>query len=275
VPTIITIHHPITIDRDIDIKSVRAPWSKLKHMRWYSFIGMQKRVCLKFYKIITVSESARNDISRDFELPKRRFRVIPNGIDIDLFHPIPDIERETGRIIVTNSADTPLKGLKYLLQAVTKVSKTHNIRLTIVGKPKKNSSIIKVIRDLGIRKLITFTGRIDNGEFVRQYARSSIAVVPSMYEGFGLPVGEAMACALPIISTTGGALPEVVGDAGILVPPGNSEALAKAITELLDNPERSKRLGQEGYQRVHNLFTWKRAAEKTVEAYREAIRDHS
>ncbi|MBW1887334.1 MAG: glycosyltransferase family 4 protein, partial [Deltaproteobacteria bacterium] len=120
-----------------------------------------------------------------------------------------------------------------------------------------------------------FTGRIDNGEFVRQYARSSIAVVPSMYEGFGLPVGEAMACALPIISTTGGALPEVLGDAGILVPPGNSEALAKAITELLDNPERSKRLGQEGYQRVHNLFTWKRAAEKTVEAYREAIRDHS
>ena len=274
VPTIITIHHPITVDRDIDIKSVRAPWSKLKHMRWYSFIGMQKRVCLKFYRIITVSESARNDICRDFELPKQRFRVIPNGIDIDLFHPVPEIEREEGRIIVTNSADTPLKGLKYLLQAVAKVSKTRSIRLTIVGEPKKNSSIIKVIRDLSIRKLITFTGRIDNGEFVRQYAKSSIAVVPSMYEGFGLPVGEAMACALPIISTTGGALPEVVGDAGILVPPGDSEALAKAITELLDNPERAKKLGKEGYQRVHNLFTWKRAAEKTVEAYKEAIRDH-
>jgi len=274
VPTIITIHHPITIDRDIDIKSVRAPWSKLKHMRWYSFIGMQKRVCLKFYKIITVSESARNDISRDFALPKQRFRVIPNGIDIDLFHPIPEIEREAGRIIVTNSADTPLKGLKYLLQAVAEVSKTRHIKLTIVGEPKKNSSIIKVIRDLDIKKLITFTGRIDNGEFVRQYAKSSIAVVPSMYEGFGIPVGEAMACALPVISTTGGALPEVVGDAGILVPPGDSEALAKAITELLDNPERAKKLGQEGYQRVHNLFTWKRAAEKTVEAYRETIGDH-
>ena len=274
VPTIVTIHHPITIDRDIDIKSVKAPWSKLKHMRWYSFIGMQKRVCLKFYNIITVSESARNDISRDFALPKQRFRVIPNGIDIELFRPVPEIEREPGRIIVTNSADTPLKGLKYLLHAVAKLSKTRQIKLTIVGQPKKNSSIIKVIRYLGIKKLITFTGRIDNGDFVRQYAKSSIAVVPSMYEGFGIPVGEAMACGLPVISTTGGALPEVVGDAGILVPPGDAEALAKAITELLDNPERAKRLGQEGYQRVHNLFTWKRAAEKTVEVYKEAIRDH-
>jgi glycosyltransferase involved in cell wall biosynthesis len=275
VPTIVTIHHPITIDRDIDIKSVRAPWSKLKHMRWYSFIGMQKRVCLKFDKIITVSESAKNDISRDFALPKQRFRVIPNGIDIELFRPIPEIERESGRIIVTNSADTPLKGLKYLLEAVAQVSQTRQIKLTIVGKPKKNSSIFKVIRDLNIKNLITFTGRIDNGEFVREYAKSSIAVVPSMYEGFGIPVGEAMACALPVISTTGGALPEVVGDAGILVPTGDPEALTKAITELLDNPERAKRLGQKGYQRVHSLFTWKRAAEKTVEAYRETIRDHS
>ena len=103
---------------------------------------------------------------------------------------------------------------------------------------------------------------------------ASAAVVPSVYEGFGLPVGEAMACAVPVISTTGGALPEVVGNAGILVPPENSNALSKAIADLLDNPELSARLGQAGYRRVHQHFTWRRAAEKTVEAYREAIRDH-
>jgi glycosyltransferase involved in cell wall biosynthesis len=122
--------------------------------------------------------------------------------------------------------------------------------------------------------LIRFTGRISHTEFVRQYARASAAVVPSVYEGFGLPAGEAMACAVPVISTTGGALPEVVGDAGILVPPENSNALSKAISDLLDNPELAGRLGQAGYKRVYQHFTWRRAAEKTVETYREAIDGH-
>jgi len=112
-------------------------------------------------------------------------------------------------------------------------------------------------------------------EFVRQYARATVAVVPSVYEGFGIPAGEAMACGLPVISTTGGALPEVVGNAGILVPPADPEALVKAITELLDNPDRARKLGQAGFKRVHNLFTWEKAAERTIDAYREAIRGYS
>jgi glycosyltransferase involved in cell wall biosynthesis len=79
---------------------------------------------------------------------------------------------------------------------------------------------------------------------------------------------------VPVISTTGGALPEVVGDAGILVPPADPAALSKAITALLDNPEQAKALGQAGYARVQKNFTWKKAAQKTVKAYREAILDH-
>jgi glycosyltransferase involved in cell wall biosynthesis len=122
--------------------------------------------------------------------------------------------------------------------------------------------------------LITFTGRIDNDQFVQEYAKVAAAVVPSVYEGFGLPAGEAMACAVPVISTTGGALPEVVGDAGILVPPADFGALARAIKSLLDHPEEAKRLGQAGYQRVQKHFTWHRAAQKTVAAYQETIRDH-
>ena len=83
-----------------------------------------------------------------------------------------------------------------------------------------------------------------------------------------------MACGVPVISTTGGALPEVVGDAGILVPPRDHPALARAITDLLDHPERAADLGRRGYQRVLKHFTWKRAAQKTVAAYREVIRDY-
>ncbi len=273
-PTVATIHHPITIDRKIALRSVSSVWKKLKYMRWYSFISMQKRVSRTLSRIITVSACARDDICGDFNISPDKFRIVPNGIDTDLFYPIPEIQREKNRIIVTNSADTPLKGLYYLLYAIADLSKTRKIRLVVVGTPKKNGGVVRLITRLGIGRLITFTGRISHAEFVRQYARASAAVVPSVYEGFGLPVGEAMACGVPVISTTGGALPEVVGNAGILVPPENSQALTKAISGLLDNPELAASLGQAGYKRVHQHFTWKRAAEKTVETYRETIDGH-
>jgi len=274
VPTTATIHHPVTIDRDISISTLSSLWKKAKQMRWYSFIGMQKRVARAFSRIITVSECAGSDISREFDIPLNRFRIVPNGINTDIFYPVSGIEREKGRIIVTNSADTPLKGLFYLLKALAEISKTRKVRLIVVGTPKKNGAVVKLIKTLGIGHLVTFTGRIEESEFVRQYARAAMAVVPSVYEGFGLPAGEAMACGVPVISTTGGALPEVVGDAGILVPPADHILLAGAIKDLLDSPERADQLGRAGYKRVQDNFTWKRAAEKTVEAYREVICDY-
>jgi len=274
IPVIATIHHPITVDRNLAVKAAPSLWQKIKQMRWYSFISMQKRVARTFAHIITVSKSARDDISRDFKIPATRFKIIPNGISTDLFYPIPEIQRQKNRIIVTSSADTPLKGLHYLLHAVAKISATHKIRLIVVGNLSNNGSIENLISELGIGKSITFTGRIDNDKFVRQYARAAVAVVPSVYEGFGLPAGEAMACGLPVVSTTGGALPEVVGDAGILVPPADPDTLAKAITSLLDNPERAQKMGHAGYRRVHKLFTWHKAAQMTVDAYRETIRDY-
>lgn len=149
--------------------------------------------------------------------------------------------------------------------------KIRNVEVTVIGAPKENGRIVKLIRKLGIGHLINFTGRIDNGEFVRQYARATVAVVPSVYEGFGLPVGEAMACGVPVISTTGGALPEVVGEAGILVPPADHQALARAIRDVLGNPQHAGNLGRAGYLRVQQHFTWPRAAESTVAAYREVI----
>lgn len=271
IPTVATIHHPITVDLKIALNSVRSVWKKMKYLRWYSFIGMQKRVARTLSPIITVSACARADICSDFKISPDKFRIVPNGIDTDLFYPVPEIEREKDRIIVTNSADTPLKGLYYLLHAVSDLAKIRRIRLVVVGAPKKNGGIERLVRQLGIGDVITFTGRISHEEFVRQYARAALAVVPSVYEGFGLPVGEAMACAVPVVSTSGGALPEVVGDAGILVPPEDAPALSRAIGDVLDHPELAARLGKAGYERVQQHFTWKRAAEKTVQTYREAI----
>ncbi|RLC30012.1 MAG: glycosyltransferase family 1 protein, partial [Deltaproteobacteria bacterium] len=274
VPTVATIHHPITVDRDIAVRNVKSKAAKLKHMRWYSFLGMQKRVSGSMPRIITVSERAKMDISRDFKIPHDRFSVIPNGINTELFYPIPEIKREPNRIIVTNSADTPLKGLYHLLRAVASIASHRDVSLTVIGKPKENGGIERLVRKLGIGRLITFTGRVSNEEFVRHYARATVAVVPSVYEGFGLPAGEAMACRVPVISTSGGALPEVVGDAGIIVPPENPDALAQAIVKIFDNPGLARELGQKGYERVHRHFTWEKAARKTAEVYREVIRGH-
>jgi MMP alpha-(1->4)-mannosyltransferase len=270
-PTIATVHHPVTIDRKIAVRSATTIWKKMQQWRWYSFIGMQKRVARTLSHIISVSKTASRDISRDFNISPHRFRIIPNGISTDLFYPIPEIPREKNRLIVTNSADMPLKGLYFLLRAIATVAQTRPVKLTVVGTPNKNGSSRRLIQQLGIGDLITFTGRIANEQFVSEYARATLAVVPSVYEGFGLPVGEAMACAVPVISTTGGALPEVVGDAGVLVPPADHHALAKAIMKVLDQPQLARRLGQAGYRRVQQNFTWKKAAEKTVAVYREAI----
>ena len=274
-PTIATIHHPITVDREIAVSSVTALWKKMKEMRWYSFIDMQKRVVKKLEHIITVSDFSRDDICSEFKISSERFKVVPNGINTELFYPVPEIQRKKNRLIVTNSSDTPLKGLYYLLHAVAEIAKSREIELIVIGSPKKNGGIERLVKKLDISHLITFTGRIDDHEFLKHYAKASIAVVPSVYEGFGLPVGEAMACGLPVISTTGGALPEVVGDAGVLVPPSDPDALAGAVIKLIDNPDLAEELGRAGYKRVQEHFTWKRTAEMTVEAYREAIRDYS
>jgi glycosyltransferase involved in cell wall biosynthesis len=274
IPTTATIHHPITVDRDIAVKAVKPLWKKVKHLRWYSFIGMQKRVAPTLSHIITVSAVARDDIAREFKIPDERFRIAPNGIDTAIFRPLPGVKRESGRLIVTNSSDTPLKGLYYLLHALTLLPADGPVRLVVIGSPKKEGGIVRLIRRLGIGDRVTFTGRISNAEFVHQYARASMAVVPSVYEGFGLPAGEAMACGVPVIATTGGALPEVVGDAGILVPPRSPRALADAIFGLSAHPQRAAALGQAGYRRVQAHFTWRRAAQKTVQAYREVIDDY-
>ncbi|WP_459914377.1 glycosyltransferase family 4 protein [Desulfocicer niacini] len=273
-PVTATIHHPMTVDRRIAVKSTRSFYKKLQQLRWYSFIGMQKYVARRLPRIITVSCSSKNDIAREFKIPREKFTTIPIGINTELFHPVDTIKAHPHRIIVTNSADTPLKGLYYLMHAMRKVADTRKVELVVVGSPKKNGIIERLIASLNLKDHVRFTGRLDDDAFLREYARASLAVVPSLYEGFGLPVGEAMACRVPVICTTGGALAEVAGDAAELVPPGDALALARAILDLMDDKNKREKLAEAGYNRIMKDFTWEVTARKTVETYREIIRDH-
>ena len=270
-PTVVTIHHPITVDRQEDYKVAFTLRQKFRVFRWYSFIGMQLKVAKAFSHIVTVSDFTKKDISKEFGLDENKFRVVHNGIINEFFYPMQNGPRPENTLIVTNSADTPLKGLRFLLEAVAQIRKNRPIKLTVIGQPKKDGMIETLVKDLGVGDVVHFTGRIDNEEFADYYAKSTIAVVPSLYEGFGIPAVEAMACGVPLISTTGGALPEVVGDAGVIVPAGDAQALAGAITRLLDSPEERKKYARAGLDRANSVFNWERAARKVVDVYREAI----
>ncbi|MFA5179848.1 MAG: glycosyltransferase family 4 protein [Syntrophales bacterium] len=270
-PTLATIHHPITVDRNVELKASQSLLKKIKVLRWYAFIRMQKWVTRRLSRIITVSECSKKDIGLDFRVATDKFRVVPNGINTDYFYPLPHVKRQPHHLLTTNSADTPLKGLRYLLEAVTIIRKSRPIHLTVIGEPKKDGVVEKLVKDWKLAENVHFTGRIGYEEFAGYYAESTLAVIPSLYEGFGMPAGEAMACGVPVISTTGGALPEVVGDAGVLVPPGDSRALVGAIEDLLDHPHTREELGRVGLKRVMNSLTWEHAARKTIEVYRETI----
>ncbi len=270
-PLVTTIHHPVTIDRQTELFAAVSILKRIGIRRWYSFLGMQKSVARRMGKIITVSQTSKKDISRDYRVKPESIAVVMNGIDSEFFQPLPGVERENDHLLVTNSADTPLKGLGYLLEALNSIRKKRSIRLTVIGQPKKDGYIENLIRNLGLGETVSFTGRIELQQFARYYARATMAVIPSLYEGFGMPAGEAMSCGVPVIATSGGALPEVVGDAGIIVPPGDAAALERAILSLLDNPDLRVRLGQAGLERVRKLFNWQVAAENTIAVYREAI----
>ena len=273
-PTLVTIHHPITVDRQEEYKVAKTLRQKFRVHRWYSFINMQLRVAQNFSHIITVSEFTKKDIAKEFSLDENKFRVVHNGINNEFFYPKQNGPRPENSLIVTNSADTPLKGLNFLLEAVAEIRKKQPIKLTVIGQPKKDGIIEHLVAKLGVRDIVHFTGRIENEEFADYYAQSTIAVVPSLYEGFGIPAAEAMASGVPLISTSGGALPEVVGDAGMIVPPADAKALAGAITYLLNAPDERKKYAQAGLHRVNAVFSWKKAAEEVVEVYREAINGH-
>ncbi|MCE5210933.1 MAG: glycosyltransferase family 4 protein [Deltaproteobacteria bacterium] len=271
VPTIATIHHPITVDRTEEFKAATTRKKIRKIKRWYSFIKMQKEVARQLSHIVTVSECSKIDIAQEFSINLSKFRVVPNGVNREIFYPVHNESRPENSIIVTNSADTPLKGLRYLLEAVAMVKKKQSVKLTVIGEPKKNGIIKNLVSELGIEDVVHFTGRIQNEEFAGYYSRATIAVVPSLYEGFGMPASEAMACGVPVISTSGGALPEVVGDTGIIVPPADANALAREVMFLLNHPDQRKKMAQAGIKRVDSIFNWLKAANDMVDVYREAI----
>ncbi len=271
-PLVTTVHHPITSDLRIALNAARNPWERLLIRRWHSFLIMQKKVVKQLRNVVTVSDCSRQDIARDFGLQPAGISLVYNGIDTEVFRPIPEIARNPLRLMATCSADAPLKGMHYLLKAYARLLKSYpELELLLVSKPKPGGKTEKLVRRLGLTDKVRFVNGISTEQMVRYYAEAAVAVVPSVYEGFGLPAGEAMACGVPVVSTDGGALPEVVGDAGFIVPTRDHRALADAIESLLRDPQRREQLGREGRDRILEKFCWQVCAREMTAYYRQVL----
>lgn len=275
-PLITTLHHPITSDLDIALNAANKWWERLLIKRWHSFLIMQKNVVRELEHIVTVSDRSKTDIAKAFAISETQIELIYNGINTEEFAPRDNIQRKPFRLMATASADQPLKGLRFLLEAYAQLLNSYpELELLVIGKPKPGGATEQLINKLNIADKVQFVSGISTEKMVDYFAEATIAVVPSVYEGFGLPAGEAMACEVPVVSTTGGALPEVVGDAGVLVPVKDSQAISDAVKDLLDNPEKREALGKAGRQRILDLFCWHVAAKHLTDYYQKVIAEHA
>ena len=273
IPTIVTLHHPITKDRKLEMEHTKTWWKRRAISRWYSFVNMQGKVASKMPRVVVVSENSIADIHTDMKVSLDRMKLVPVGVDPDLFTPLPHISRKPGHLITTASADVALKGLSYLLEALAKIRTERDVHLTIIGRPREGANA-DLIRKLGLTDCITHVSGVSDERIVELYAESELAVVPSLYEGFSLPAIEAMSTGICLVATTGGALPEVTGidnDTVLSCPAGDAEALAASIRRGLDNAELRNRIGAAGRTRVVERWSWKHCAQLTVDQYREVL----
>ncbi|MFM8268240.1 MAG: glycosyltransferase family 4 protein [Ilumatobacteraceae bacterium] len=272
-PTIVTLHHPITRDRALEMQHAPSRGKRRSIGRWYGFVKMQGRVASRMPRIVVVSENSIKDIHDDMGVALERMRLVPVGVDPELFTPLPHIARQPGRLITTASADVALKGLAYLLEAMAKLRTERDIRLTIIGKPRAGASA-DLIDTLGLRPHIDFVSGVPDERIVELYAEAELAVVPSLYEGFSLPAIEAMSTGICLVATDGGALPEVTGTDGDTVlqcRAGDVDSLVSALRRGLDDAALRARVGVAGRTRVVERWSWRHCAELTVEQYREVL----
>ena len=271
-PLAVTIHHPITKDHKLEMQNAINWKERLSSSRWHNFLPMQKKVAPQLKNIICVSQPSKEDVISEFKVDEKKITVIPNGIDIGIFKPSSIKKSFSFRIVTTASADIPLKGLRHLILALPRVIRQFPLTsLTVIGKSPEKSNLNKLIDDLDLEDKITFRSGISEKEIVKTYHDSDIAVIPSLYEGFGFGAGEAMACGVPLISTDSGGLKQVIGDAALKIKPGSVNEIEEGILKLFTEEKIRQELAEKGRERMEEFFDWKVAASAYIEVFNKII----
>ena len=274
-PLVTTIHHPISLDLAYQLQSTNDIFLKLLMRRWHSFLVMQKFVAKRLNKIVVPSNSSIVDIKEEFRVHENKMERVMNGIDLNVFYPDSKIQKIPFRLVTVASADVPLKGLDYLLKALSKLVPVYpDISLSIIGEQKKGGHTERLIKKLNLEKRVNFFSNLTQADLRKTYCEAELAMIPSLYEGFGFAAIEAMACGIPLISSSGGALPEVIKDTGIIIPPKNVKEIYKAVNFLLSSPHKAKELAEKGLQRANKKFSWAAIAKKLEKVYFKEIEIH-
>ncbi len=274
IPVVATIHHPLSIDLENALRQSRSLYEQARRILWSPWV-MQQVVARRLPRAIVVSETSRRAVEGAFGLRPERVRVIHNGVDTDCFRPLADVQEQPGLIVYVGNSEDRNKGARYLIEALHLLEDDRrDYRLAIVDHKRNRLKLVpRLVQEYGLWSRVHFLGHLSTEDLVRLYNQASLVVSPSLYEGFGLPAAEAMACGRPVLATTGGAFPEVIdhGETGWLAPPGDSRALADSIRLLMDDAGLRERLGQAGRRSIVERFNWRKAAEETLAVYEELV----
>ncbi len=274
IPVAATVHHPLQVDRAEDIKQTNGLIKKIRRAIYYPLF-MQKTVAARLDRIITVSDFSRDLISRLYKLDTAAMEVVPNGVDHDLYRPLPEVKREPGRLLFVGSTEDRKKGVRYLLEALSGLPERY--RCIIVDGRRYPGRVYArdLAEELMVSHRVSFRDRISVAELIEEYNRAAIMVVPSLFEGFGLPALEAMACGTPLVATTAGALPEVADkECAYFVKPESLSQIKQAVQELESDPLRLERMGRKARERAVSCFSWQRAARRMERIFYELAGEH-
>ncbi len=273
-PVVATVHHPLNIDLQNALGQSRSLYEMARRLLWSPWV-MQELVARRLPRVITVSHTSRQAAQRAFGLAPERVRVVHNGIDTDQFRPLPDVERRENLIVYVGNSEDRNKGARYLIEALHLLQDDRcDYELALVDHEKTRLKLVPgLVQRYGLSSRVHFLGHLSTDELVRLYNQATLVVSPSLYEGFGLPAAEAMACGTAVIATTGGAFPEVIdhNETGWLVPPGDAHALGDAIHLLMEDSASRLRLGRAARESIVERFNWRKAAEETLAVYEEVV----
>lgn len=267
-PVVTTVHHPLSVDRRASFVRDDTFADVLGTAKFYP-IGMQAFVARHLDAVLTSSEASANQIVKDFGVRPDRIHNLRNGIDVELFCPDREVEKGRDELLCVGRSADPNKGIATLIQALRHLP--DHVTLTLVDDDSPENQVRRWAGEAGVLDRLHLTGRVASDELVRLYRRASVVVVPSRWEGFGLPAVEAMACGTPVVAARSGALPEVLDltGGGLLAERDDPRSLADAIQTLLGNSEMRALMSKRGRERVVETLSWPRIAADTADVYAE------
>jgi len=270
-PVVTTIHHPLSIDLRSSLARDRT-FAEMKGSLTFYPVRSQARVARHLAGVLTSSQASKRAIAADFGVRHGRIHDVRNGVEL-----APPAARrarpaQTELLFVGRCGD-PNKGLEFLLHALALLPQ--EVTLRVLDDFPAFTPLEKTLRGLQLESRVRFSGKVSAEELERAYRAASIVVLPSLFEGFGLPAIEALAAGTPVVATRAGALPEVIGDAraGQLVPLRDPPALAKAIAETLERWDTAHGEALDARPRLESLFGWRPTAERTLRVYERVLRE--